>query len=90
MVVATGTSARHVASLADQIVTALKEAGMTHVPTEGREAGEWVLVDAGDIVVHIFHPEARAHYNLEKMWAVNFADAAPNRKPEITAPENVA
>jgi ribosome-associated protein len=71
MVVASGTSARHVGSLADHVVEALKQAGYEHVPVEGKDSCDWVLVDAGDIVVHIFHPEARSYYNLEKMWSVS-------------------
>jgi ribosome-associated protein len=71
MIVATGTSARHVSSLADYVVTALKAAGYNAVPVEGRESCDWVLVDAGNIIVHIFKPEARGYYNLEKMWAVS-------------------
>ena len=70
MIVASGNSARHVGSLADNLLAALKQAGVTPVPVEGKEAGEWVLVDVGNIVVHLFKPEARAHYNLEKMWSV--------------------
>lgn len=70
MVIASGTSARHVGSLADYVVEALKYAGYNNVPVEGKDSCDWVLVDAGDIVVHIFHPEARSYYNLEKMWSV--------------------
>lgn len=75
MVVASGTSARHVSSLSDAVVDALKEAGYEHIPVEGKEACEWVLVDAGDIIVHLFKPEARQHYNLEKMWSVSLPKA---------------
>ncbi len=75
MVVASGMSARHVGSLADYVVTALKKSGYESVPTEGRESGDWVLVDAGDVVVHIFKPDAREHYNLEKMWSANIPSA---------------
>ena len=70
MVVASGTSQRHVLSLADAVVDALKTAGYEHVPVEGKDTGEWVLVDAGDIVVHIFKHDVRDHYNLEKMWSM--------------------
>ncbi len=73
MIVATGTSARHVSSLADHVVDVLKHSGFERVPVEGKEIGDWVLVDAGDIVVHIFRPEARTYYNLEKMWSVSAA-----------------
>jgi ribosome-associated protein len=68
MVVASGRSARHVAAIADRLVTDLKEAGGDHIRVEGLTAGDWVLVDAGDIIIHVFRPEVRAFYNLEKMW----------------------
>lgn len=71
MIVASGTSARHVGSLADHVAEALRKAGYEHIPVEGKEVCDWVLVDAGDIVVHIFRPEARSYYNLEKMWSVS-------------------
>lgn len=70
MVIASGTSQRHVSALASHVIDALKQAGYEHVPAEGKETGEWVLVDAGDIVVHIFRPEVRSYYNLEKMWSM--------------------
>lgn len=70
MIVASGTSGRHIASLADAVVEALESAGYEHVPVEGKEGCEWVLVDAGDVIVHIFKPDVRHHYNLEKMWSV--------------------
>lgn len=70
MIIASGTSARHAASLADRVVSMLKQAGFENVMIEGQETGDWVLVDAGDVVVHIFRPETRRYYNLEKMWSV--------------------
>ena len=70
MIVASGTSARHVGALADHVVRALKDAGHEYVHVEGKENCDWVLVDAGDVVVHIFRPETRCYYNLEKMWSV--------------------
>lgn len=76
MIIASGTSARHVASLSDAVVEALEAVGYEHVPVEGKDAGEWVLVDAGDIIVHLFKPETRHHYNLEKMWSVSAPKAA--------------
>ena len=75
MVVASGRSNRHVASIAEQVI---KDAGQAHVPrlrSEGLRQGDWVLIDAGDVVVHLFRPEIRAHYNLEKMWSAGRADA---------------
>lgn len=73
MIIASGTSSRHVGALADYVVMELKKAGYETVPTEGKESGEWVLVDAGDIIVNIFKPEARERYNLEKMWEPLFS-----------------
>jgi len=71
MIIASGTSARHVSSLAEYVVQSLKQSGYDNVPVEGKETAEWVLVDAGNIIVHIFKPEARGYYNLEKMWSVS-------------------
>lgn len=68
MVVATGRTDRHVGAIADQLATKLKAAGQTGVRVEGLQTCDWVLVDAGDIIVHIFRPEVREFYNLEKMW----------------------
>lgn len=82
MIVASGTSARHVAALAEHVVHALKEAGFDHVPVEGKDACDWVLVDAGDVVVHLFRPEVREYYHIEKMWSVNMPPAAKTRQPE--------
>jgi len=69
MVVATGRSQRHVGALADHLLRKLKENGQKNIRTEGQNTGDWVLVDAGDIVVHIFREEVREFYGLEKMWA---------------------
>jgi ribosome-associated protein len=68
LVVASGRSARHVAALADHVLRKLKEAGVGDVRIEGLPHADWVLVDAGDVVVHIFRPEVRAFYNIEKIW----------------------
>lgn len=70
MIIASGTSRRHIATLADHVAEHLKEVGYPPLSVEGKELGDWVLVDAGDIIVHIFRPEVREQYNLEKMWAV--------------------
>lgn len=80
MVVATGRSQRHVSALADHLLRKLKESGQKNIRTEGQSTGDWVLVDAGDVVVHIFREEVREFYGLEKMWATD-AEAevfAPN------------
>jgi ribosome-associated protein len=69
MVVASGRSDRHVGAVADRVLRTLKEGGYGNVPCEGLATCDWVLIDAGDIIVHIFRPEVRSFYNLEKMWA---------------------
>lgn len=68
MIVASGRTDRHVGAIADQIARKLKEAGVSRVRLEGMEACDWVVVDIGDIIVHVFRPEVRNFYNLEKMW----------------------
>ena len=73
MVVTSGRSNRHVGAVADQVVKALHEAGYANPRVEGLPLCDWVLVDAGDVIVHIFRPEVREFYNIEKMWAVDFA-----------------
>lgn len=79
MVVASGRSNRHVGAIADQLVQKLKEKGHRDLRIEGMPQCDWVLVDAGDVVVHIFRPEVRSFYNLEKLWSANVPDdhAAP-------------
>ena len=68
MVIASGRSDRHVGAIADQVKSKLKDAGVGRVRVEGLEACDWVLIDTGDIIVHVFRPEVRDFYNLEKMW----------------------
>ncbi|MCH2547524.1 MAG: ribosome silencing factor [Alphaproteobacteria bacterium] len=70
MIIASGLSGRHVHTLADRVSEYLKEAELYSIPPEGTENCDWVIVDAGDIVVHLFRPEIRDLYNLEKMWSV--------------------
>jgi ribosome silencing factor RsfS/YbeB/iojap len=76
MVIASGSNSRQLAAMADHIVEKLKERGRSHVPVEGRQQGDWVLVDAGDVIVHLFRPDARSHYALEKMWQAEFDEEA--------------
>jgi len=71
MVVTCGRSNRHVAACADRVIEGLEAAGVPDVRVEGMPHCDWVLIDAGDVIVHIFRPEVRAFYNLEKMWAGN-------------------
>ncbi len=68
MVVASGRSHRHVAAAAEHLLTALKEGGHGQARVEGLPSADWVLIDAGDVIVHIFRPEIREFYNIEKMW----------------------
>ena len=70
LVIATGRSGRHVASLAENLARRLKEWGQSGLNVEGLTQGDWVLIDAGDVIVHIFRPEIRQFYNIEKMWAI--------------------
>jgi ribosome-associated protein len=69
MVVTSGRSHRHVGSVADRVVDDLAKAGVRNPRIEGVPHCDWVLIDAGDVIVHVFRPEVRAFYNLEKMWA---------------------
>ncbi|WP_297322472.1 ribosome silencing factor [uncultured Bartonella sp.] len=76
MVIASGRSQRHVSALADHLLTAMKVKNAGNIRVEGLTEGNWVLIDCGDIIVHLFRPEAREFYNLEKIWII----------PDIEAP----
>jgi len=78
MVVTTGRSQRHVGPVEDNVVDKVKQSGVARVRVEGMKQGDWVLIDAGDVIVHVFRPEVREFYNLEKMWAGG-AKAKPAR-----------
>jgi nicotinate-nucleotide adenylyltransferase len=80
MVIASGRSNRQVVAIADHLSERLKQSGYGPTPVEGKQGGDWVLVDAGDVVVHVFRPEPRAFYALEKMWQMETEAAA---KPKI-------
>ncbi|MEK9638202.1 MAG: ribosome silencing factor [Pelagibacteraceae bacterium] len=69
MIIASGTSSRHLQSLAENLVTELKKIGLNDCRIEGKDSNDWKLVDALDIIIHLFHPEKREFYNLEKMWS---------------------
>ncbi|MDX3809322.1 MAG: ribosome silencing factor [Bosea sp. (in: a-proteobacteria)] len=71
MIIASGRVNRHVASIAESLIEALKDAGLSTPKVEGMPACDWVLIDTGDIIVHIFRPEVREFYNLEKMWGAD-------------------
>jgi ribosome-associated protein len=69
-VIASGRSSRHVGAMADHLARKLKEGGYGTRPISGQGQGDWVLVDAGDVIVHLFRPEVREYYDLEGMWSV--------------------
>lgn len=77
VIIASGRSQRHVAAIADHLGRALKEHGMGKARIEGLPHADWVLIDAGDVIVHLFRPEVRAFYQLEKIWSVD----SPHRTP---------
>ena len=68
LVIASGTSKRHVGAMAEHIQRRMKGMGLKGIPIEGLKQCDWVLIDAGDLIVHLFRPEVREFYNLEKMW----------------------
>ncbi len=78
-IIATGTSDRHVRSVADSIEAALKEHGDPPMGTEGHDEGRWVLIDCGDTIVHVFQQEIREHFGLERLWS-----DAPTLELEMT------
>jgi ribosome-associated protein len=87
MIIASGRSNRHVGSIAERVVEFLKAAGQPVPRIEGFPHCDWVLVDAGDVIVHVFRPEVRQFYNLEKMWGADRPvepgqEAAPDARPD--------
>jgi len=69
MIIASGTSSRHIQSLSEQVLEKLKNSGIPNSKIEGKDSNEWKLVDGVDLIVHIFHPEKRSFYELEKIWS---------------------
>ena len=69
MIIASGTSSRHIQSLSEQVLEKFKDNGINNSKIEGKDSNEWKLVDGIDVIVHIFHPEKRSFYELEKMWS---------------------
>lgn len=76
MIIASGRSHRHVGAIADHVLRKLKDSGHGRAKAEGLATADWVLIDAGDVVVHLFRPEVRSFYNLERMWSVEPPTAA--------------
>jgi ribosome-associated protein len=85
MLVASGRSNRHVGALSDYVLRGLKQAGFKNLGTEGQEGKDWVLVDAGDVILHVFRPEVRVFYNLEKIWSVPLPDGLRAVAEEVPA-----
>lgn len=73
MVIASGTSTRRVGAMSEHILEKLKAAGLKGMTAEGRVSNDWVLIDAGDVIVHLFRPDVRAYYDLEKLWEAELA-----------------
>jgi len=89
MVIASGRSNRQVVAIAEHLADRLKQAGHGYIPVEGKQVGDWVLVDAGDVVVHVFRPEPRAFYGLEKMWALETEAAVKPKQAKTARPRRV-
>ena len=83
MVIASGRSSRHVAAMAEKIATRIKQEGFGSARVEGLPNADWVLIDAGDVIVHLFRPEVRTFYNLERMWG---GEAGVSPRPVDAAP----
>lgn len=82
MVVASGRSARHVNALASKLGETLKDAGMPPLSVEGQSSSDWVLIDAGSVIIHLFRPETRDYYHIEEMWAVPLPAMVEMKQPE--------
>ena len=86
VVIASGRSARHVSSICDKLTERLKARSGVSPRTEGVENGDWALIDAGDVIVHVFRPEVREFYALEKMWAPERTTKSPAATSRVDAP----
>jgi ribosome-associated protein len=85
VVVASGRSARHVSAMADHLLRTLKENGFGKAQVEGLPHADWVLIDAGDVIVHLFRPEVRAFYQIEKIWSLDSPHMTPSVPPRSLA-----
>ncbi len=83
MLVATGTSSRHVKALAANTVDTMREHGVRPRGSEGEDAGEWILLDFGDVIVHVMQKTVREHYDLESLWQAGFQDVAQRRATDV-------
>jgi ribosome-associated protein len=87
MVIASGRSTRQVASMASKLAEKIKGELGRSTRIEGLPTADWVLIDAGDVIVHLFRPEVRSFYNLERMWAFGDAPSAPDQPPAAPTPD---
>ena len=78
MVIASGRNARQVATIAEKLAQRLKDATGRTARIEGKDTGDWVLIDTGDVIIHLFRPEVRQFYNIEKIWSVDSAHRTPS------------
>jgi ribosome-associated protein len=85
MVVATGQSSRQVTALAENLLQAIKGQGLIGITPEGVRQGDWVLIDAGDVIIHLFRPEVREFYKLEKLWSHDLPDVSEASSAAYTA-----
>ena len=83
MLIASGTSSRQIRAIAENTVTEIKKSSNENVNIEGLNQSDWVLIDAGDIIIHLFRPEVREFYNLEKMWQVDSTEDASTETIEL-------
>ena len=83
MLIASGTSSRQIRAIAENTVTEIKKSSNENVNIEGLTQSDWVLIDAGDIIIHLFRPEVREFYNLEKMWQVDSTEDASTETIEL-------
>jgi ribosome-associated protein len=83
MVIASGRSARHVDAMTEHLLVKLKSTGARNVQSEGRDNKDWVLIDAGYVIVHLFRPEVRAYYDLEKLWEAAVAERDVNEASTV-------
>ena len=83
MLIASGTSSRQIRAIAENTVTKIKKSSNVNVNIEGLSQSDWVLIDAGDIIIHLFRPEVREFYNLEKMWQVDSSEDASTETIEL-------
>lgn len=86
MVIASGRNPRHIGAMADHLKTRIKAAGRPSPPIEGEARGDWVLIDGGDVLIHLFRPEIRKLYNLEKMWGATWPEPDERRARGTTDP----